>query len=210
MKIKIADATVKQLRIVAEQVTGAPVPPTSTREMLMARLAAAEFTAEDFEIPADAASDLTRDPAPAAPAAPTATPQTSRTQAERIAAQNRERMAKHGLDPIVTVLVQKGDGDSGEEPVPVGVNGTYMLVPRGVPAPIPYRYYLALDIAKQDTVTEVDGVIKHNVRHSYPHTVLQMPPQSEIDAWNAQQADDARWAEQEATERREKQAQRAA
>lgn len=93
-------------------------------------------------------------------------------------------------DPKVTITIAEIEGAGGKRPVPVGVNGVMMLVPRGRPVDIPYRYYHALTLAVK-TVHEQDEetleIVSSDVP-SYPFSVNKMPPQAEIDAYLAADA----------------------
>ena len=88
-------------------------------------------------------------------------------------------------DPKVTITIAEVEGAGGKRPVPVGVNGVIMLVPRGKPAPIPLRYYFALGDAIK-TLYEMDeqsGDVNSSDVPSYPFTVNKMPPDAEIQAY---------------------------
>ena len=88
-------------------------------------------------------------------------------------------------DPKVTITIAEMEGAGGKRPVYAGVNGVAMLIPRGRPVDIPYRYYLDLMNAVK-TVHEQDeatGEIISSDVPSYPMSVNKRPPQAEIDAW---------------------------
>jgi hypothetical protein len=59
-----------------------------------------------------------------------------------------------GGEPVapekVKILIARTEDAGGDEPVPVGVNGPIMLVPRGEPVEIPYAYYEVLKNAVKD------------------------------------------------------------
>lgn len=90
-------------------------------------------------------------------------------------------------DPKVKITIPETDGPGGKRGVFVSVNGVAMIVPRGKPVDIPYRYYLVLANAVK-TVHEQDEetqeIISTDVP-SYPMGVNLMPPQAEIDAYYA-------------------------
>lgn len=93
-------------------------------------------------------------------------------------------------DPKVTITIAEVEGTGGKRPVPVGVNGVMMLVPRGRPVDIPYRYYEALlhavkTLHEQDETT---GEVVSSDVPSYPMSVNRMPPQAVIDAYLAADA----------------------
>ncbi len=95
--------------------------------------------------------------------------------------------------PKVMLNIAVAEGDGGDRPVPVGVNGSIMLVPRGKDVEVPWPYYLALKAAvktihAQDTNT---GDMESHDTPSYPFSVRREPPQEEIDAWYEKEADSA-------------------
>ena len=90
-------------------------------------------------------------------------------------------------DPKVTITITEMEGAGGKRPVYVGVNGVAMLIPRGRPVDIPYRYYHALTNAiktlyEQD---EASGEVISSDVPTYPMSVNKMPPQADIDAYLA-------------------------
>lgn len=90
-------------------------------------------------------------------------------------------------DPKVTITISEVDDVGGKRPVFVGVNGVGMLIPRGKPVDIPYRYYHALTNAIKTTHDQDEAtqeIISSDVL-SYPMSVNKMPPQAEIDAYLA-------------------------
>ena len=92
-------------------------------------------------------------------------------------------------NPFVKITLATQEGTGGERPVFVGVNGIAMLVPRGKPVDIPYRYYLALTYAvKSVHVQRADGEIQANEVPAYPFNVNAMPSQIDIDAFFAKEA----------------------
>lgn len=94
---------------------------------------------------------------------------------------------KSASDPKVTIMIPLSEKEGGDRPVPVGVNGKQMLLPRGKDIVIPYRYFEALNNAvrtefRQDP-NDDDYEIKRRDVPSYPFQVKAMPSQEEIDAW---------------------------
>ena len=90
-------------------------------------------------------------------------------------------------DPKVQITIAEVEGAGGKRPVFVGVNGVGMLIARGRPQDIPYRYYAALTNAIKTTheQDESTGEIVSSDVPSYPFSVNRMPPQTEIDAYLA-------------------------
>ncbi len=89
-------------------------------------------------------------------------------------------------DPIVHLIVDMGTGKDGARPIKVGVNGNIMLIPRGKEVPVPYRYYLAMDIAVQTLYDQDEETQEMHERevHTYTHRVTKMPAQEILDAWH--------------------------
>lgn len=101
-------------------------------------------------------------------------------------------------DPTYTIILQQqsGLGNFGKRPVPVGVNGRVMLIPRGIEVTIPARFFLALreaveskfeDVVDQDNPTKVERVETETL--SYPFQIVKQPTQAELDTWAKAKAD---------------------
>ena len=93
-------------------------------------------------------------------------------------------------DPKVTITIAEVEGAGGKRAVFVSVNGVAMLIPRGRPVDIPYRFYHALTHAiktvhSQDEQTQ--EIISAEVP-SYPMSVNKPAPQAEVDAYLAAEA----------------------
>lgn len=59
---------------------------------------------------------------------------------------------------MVTVYIPSSNEPGGQDPVPVSVNGSAMLIPRDQESPIPYEYYEALKNAVRQVYTPLpDG-----------------------------------------------------
>lgn len=74
------------------------------------------------------------------------------------------------------IFIPEEDKPGGQEPVPVGVNGSVMLIPRGKDVPVPVEFVLALRNAVMDIydpVTEGYGGIR-KPRHvpAYPFQIV--------------------------------------
>ncbi len=168
------EATPRELKMFAAQVLGMMTMPNIGEATLRAKIRQA-YSGDNITIlllddeDEGAASD--------APAPPPDTPNDGKAL-RGTAASN---------DPMVKITIAEMEGAGGKRPVPVGVNGVIMLVPRGRPVDIPYRYYEALSHAvktmhEQDETT---GEIISSDVPSYPMSVNVMPPQAEIDAYLA-------------------------
>ena len=90
-------------------------------------------------------------------------------------------------DPKVMITITEMPGAGGKRDVFVGVNGVGMMIPRGRPVVIPYRYFHALENATQ-TLYEQDehtGEVISSDVPSYPFSVNKWPEKADIDAYLA-------------------------
>lgn len=181
--VSLQSADLAQLRYIAGPVLGLDVHRNAGKDALRAKIGAATAQTE-FSIPATTAPADT-DTAPAAePPAETGVARSAITFVSPTSGRN---------DPKVTLIIERSDKEGGDRAVPVGVNGTMILIPRGEEAEIPWRYYLALRNAMETAYASdpESGEVEERDVPSYPHRVTHMPPQHEIDAWNAAQMQDA-------------------
>ncbi len=168
-------ATKPELVMFASQVLGMPVMPTIGEDKLRGKIRAA-FGGDEITI-------MVQDGEAEPPAAADAPLPLSDEPADPRALRGTSGAA----DPVVKITIAEVEGAGGKRAVPVGINGVMMLVPRGRPVDIPYRYYEALSHAIK-TVHEQDddtGEIIASDVLSYPMSVNVMPPQAEIDAYLA-------------------------
>lgn len=109
-------------------------------------------------------------------------------------------------DPVIKILIPEEDKRGGDRPVPVTVNGTTILLPRARPIDVAYRYYLALENAKQTLFDQnpETGEITNRTVYSTNFQVIQHPSQGEVDAWHAKQAEEAAAAEEAYIKQRER------
>lgn len=79
------------------------------------------------------------------------------------------------LPEMVTVIIAATEEPGGDEAVPVGVNGKAMLIPRGEPSKIPYRYYEVLENAKEWVYPQLKdgGLGQPRAVYSYPFQVIE-------------------------------------
>ncbi len=203
-----SEATLTELKMFAAQVLGMMTAPNIGEQSLRAKIRVA-FSGDTLTILVDDSMD----PPPRA-AEPTPEPEPSRrdfllgaaataaaatTVAGAAAAASVEAPSTGGkpmvgtsgeTDPTVIITIAEIEGPGGKRPVFTSVNGVAMLVPRGRPVPIPYRYYMDLlcavkTVHHQDE--ETNEMISSEVP-SYPMSVNKMPPQADIDAYLARDA----------------------
>lgn len=90
-------------------------------------------------------------------------------------------------DPIWRMKIGTTPLPGGKQPVPVGVNGTVVVIQRDMVVDVPHRFYLALQNAIQHTVTQdsktrelIEGEVSN-----YPITqILKAPSPEEIAKWH--------------------------
>ncbi len=71
------------------------------------------------------------------------------------------------------ILIQVEDKDGGDEPVPVGVNGVLMYIPRGEPVLVPVAYVEVLNNAVQLIYEPTESGLKAPRQvTSYPHSLV--------------------------------------
>ena len=169
------DSTLPELKMFAAQVLGMSFHVNIGETTLRSKIRQA-YGGDEITIMVDETGGSDESQADA-PVAPSETPNDGKAL--------RGSSAKG--DPKVKITIAEVEGAGGKRAVPVGVNGVMMLVPRGKPVDIPYRYYLALKNAVKTTYEqdkETQEVISSEVP-SYPMSVNTMPAQAEIDAYMA-------------------------
>jgi hypothetical protein len=99
-------------------------------------------------------------------------------------------------DPKVqlTLHAEERDGVVSTAHKSVGVNGVVWLIKRGVSVSVPLRVFYALDVAVRENIShdqspDNEGVPIIQKVHSTPFNIERMPPQDEIDAWQARTGD---------------------
>lgn len=122
-KIALSEASEAQLRAFALAYLGIGFPHNAKAETMRARIRSA-WSEEKIRV--DIADE------PSAPAVMSAAPQPGRPDQDP------------GEARSVKIIVQRTDDPGGDEPIPVGVNGRVMLVPRGEEVEIPEPYYEVL------------------------------------------------------------------
>ncbi len=135
----------------AQTVLGLPVDESTPHKALIAQVIAVSGSKE---IPApDGASEVSKDVVAPAKANATATDSDSRT---------------------VRLIISKQAGAGGDEDVPLGVNGSFMLVRRGITQDVPMAYFRVLEAAVMDVFEPLEnGGISTtpNKVPIYPYTV---------------------------------------
>lgn len=97
----------------------------------------------------------------------------------------------HSHDPRVLISISRTDDKRRTKDVTVQVNGVTFIIQREQEVPVPYRVYLALRDALENAAVDGDEVnpvtgdpIKVWAKvPSYPFSVIEKPPQAEVDAW---------------------------
>jgi hypothetical protein len=186
-KVALAEATEPQLREFAQNTLGMDVKPGDTPAKLKAAITKAWN--QDFII---VGAKVEAAPLPGHEARPAQVI----GQAESVAGnQSAAAGAAAPLvpggsnkDPRVKIIIPRQEGPGGDRSVEVAVNGTLILIPRGQPCDVAYRYYEALRNATQ-TLYDMDddsNILSREVP-AYPFSVLEMPPAEAVAAWLATQ-----------------------
>lgn len=129
VEIPVAEATVDQLRQFATENLGLDIHHNTGEKGLRAKIAQV-WPRETIRLLADDKLEHDHEGAPPHQAGPP------------LAEKHIEVTAKD--DKEVTLILQIVDEPGGEQPVPLGVNGRVMLVPRGKEVTIPHRYFEVL------------------------------------------------------------------
>lgn len=145
-KIALAQASEEQLRTFAETHLGISLPQGAKIETLRAKVAAA-WNKDEIIIQSDAQNQAQSEGRRAAPAS-----------------------ASNGK---VKLIIQRTDDAGGDEPVPVGVNGRVMLVPRGEEVEIPKSYFEVL----KNAVKHIYEPLKDGGMNPIPRKVAMYPYQ---------------------------------
>lgn len=131
-QVPIKDATATQLKQFARLHLGLQTPQSESRDKLEARIREVHA---DTTIPVEVEDD-------AAAAPPVGAPPPPATPAQEAVVEAKARKLER-------IQIARQDGNGGDRPVPVSVNGKTMLIPRGEPVAVPEEYAEALRNAKQ-------------------------------------------------------------
>lgn len=146
--VPLAEATVTQLRSYAELVLALDIPPTANRNTIIGKIKLVQPDVEAISL-----HDGPTAPAPAKAAS---------------------------IDPTATTVIINiqvvEEAAGGSEPVPVGVNGKVMLVPRGQWCEIPRDYLSVLMHAVETRYRQInhpDGTmtLESYAVHRFPHQI---------------------------------------
>jgi hypothetical protein len=128
----IADCSLGEIRGFLSDVLGVPdLHGRETLVQLQAKLAQVGYTVKFITVPFEYAASM--------------------PDAVRPTDTDRYRTNEDG-SKSVKIIIQTSDRAGGDRPVPVGVNGRIMLIPRGTPVWVPESYV---------------EVLKHAVEHAY-------------------------------------------
>lgn len=206
--IAIAEATDQQLRAYALMFLQLDINKQASTETIIAKIKEAQ-THENITIVIE--DDGEQDGAP--PPSHDEQGKPYITQPLTPAADGRLFDNDSSKDPRITINIFEGTGKFGKRPIPVGVNGRTMLLPRNKDINIPYRYYLALkdavqtevhDEANERDATQIDRTSSDVP--SYPFSVVLPPSKKELEDW----AESKRAAQRKQVEAEQRKAQRAA
>lgn len=174
----IVDANVEELKAFANGVLGIEVHPATTKvESVLAKIQPA--WPHDYIMVDDQAEPSPEVEQGAPP--------------PRVDGQTPAGKTPAADDPKVTVVISEQPVPGGKRPVAVGHNGVFMLIPRGTPQVIPYRYFLVLRDAVETQYSEDEhneGEFIETIGYSYPFQVLKGPTEEEEEAWRKKYASD--------------------
>lgn len=91
-------------------------------------------------------------------------------------------------DPRFLINIAAERGKGGKAHVPVSVNGTCILLPRGQDIEVPARYFFALKAAVATVIEDIFDDNNQPVRQQsevpqYQYSIVRSPSQDEIDDW---------------------------
>lgn len=189
--IALNDATPEQIRHHCEINFGLEIAEDEPIEQITTRLleiqpAAVETGIPNYDLTPTTASEADR---PEVAASPPPEPPVEKPVVERYSD------ATSRGDPVITVEIAKEPhrpGSIGTEPAKVGVNGKMMLIPRGRPVQIPFRYYLALLEARETQYVQRETnagefILDESIAYAYPFSVQDAPSREEVGKWYADQ-----------------------
>lgn len=158
--VKIADATVDQLRWFVTAVLGIDLGPNPNIriETLRSKISAAGYQRDDIAVPTNVGT-----PAPATASA-------GETPAHAVDPGSYQR------GPKAKILIDRQEGPGGDRAVFVAVNGKSMLIPRAEPCDVGLPFVEVLAHATQ-TLYDMDeaGNISSREVPLYPMRILSMP-----------------------------------
>lgn len=127
-KIPINEATTAQLRDFASLHLGLDIRPSAKHETVLARVQSA-WDKEEIIVYGETEDERQSGPKP-----------------EPVTEEQRQKMRQQG-DGKIRLLIGVTEEPGGEEPVPVGINGRVMLIPRDKEVAVPLPYFRALEQA---------------------------------------------------------------
>ncbi len=187
--VKIAEATMPQLRKFA----GGHLGITFEFGVTLAKARAAVMAAHEGDVIPDLvaaqqtiASEAHHTSAPPAEldeapeAKLSAAPATSITAAKSTPVKRRQKKKAAGEapgddEPPHMIHIMEQEGTSGADPVAVSVNGKAMLIPRGSPQKVPWKYVHVLHNAVEVRYTQARSESGETLSELIPRNVLSYP-----------------------------------
>ena len=194
-EIPIEEAAPEQLRAFANDVLGLGLPTHTKDETVLARIKTC-WKPDYITAPSEPGAPVQAEAAPAEerPAPPSAKQAEAAPQPPKVPVPagrelKSDRPGSSIKDPKVSLIINEQPGPGGKRDVFVSVNGSGMMIPRGEYVSVPYRYYLVLGNAiLTHWEQEDDGELTAHDVPNYPFQVRTHPPEEEIAAWFAAQA----------------------
>lgn len=174
-EIILAEAGRADLERYLAEVLGIDFRPNTPVPTLRAKVEAAQPGCVTFQLPDDGpAPSVLNQPSQAAPQP---LPRTEKVLGAYIGGGHN--------DPVCKILILEGQDEGGKRPVTVGVNGRVILLPRGRPIDVAYRYYEALKNAVKDVPIENQQTHEIEVHQvmAYPHQLISGPTPEQLAEW---------------------------
>lgn len=150
-RVSIEEATAAQLRDFATITFGLELKGSENKPTMLGKLETVGYGLDDIPV----MGDLTPGPAPVS----------SDGKVPTIKNDKGEECYK--------ILIQRDGEAGGDEPVPVGVNGVLMYIPRGEPVLVPVAYVEVLNNAVQFIYEPTENGLKAPRQvTSYPHSLV--------------------------------------
>lgn len=150
MRKKIDEATVEEIRVFARTAFGLDIGAQEHKSTVLEKLATVGYSSDEITIFA-----------PVDPRKTSGTVGTVKNDAGK---------------ECYNVIIPEENGPGGQEPVPVGVNGNVMLIPRGKECLVPVEYIEVLRNAVRDeydpVTTGYGGITKPRKVPAYPIQIL--------------------------------------
>lgn len=188
MKVSLNDASYPQLKEYCEN-HGLEVKVGHTATNLRAKIVTAYPGTQEIEV--SEASDIASDVEVRRGANTVASSGINQGSRKVEAAVPSLPASHHRSDPTIEIFIPETKEPGGKREVEVPVNGLLFLVKRQMWVKVPYRVFVALNIAIETTYEDIPSQIpgmpptrERYDTHSYPFNYRNGPSDEELAAWN--------------------------